>query len=178
LPPQGFTSSRYGFNDNQGEVWREGSLLVMSERASLPDRCVRCNAPASEQLKRKLVWYPRYIILVFIFIRLIGIILYLMKRKRATIHVGLCEAHLKRRQLGKQVCGVLVGFGFLLLYVASNGYNVLILFSGLSILTGIITFSVLCRTVTAHKIADKYIWLKGVDRDFLEDLPPMPGYAR
>jgi hypothetical protein len=39
-------------------VWREGSTLVMSKDALLPDRCVKCNAFTTGRLKRKLSWHP------------------------------------------------------------------------------------------------------------------------
>jgi hypothetical protein len=41
-----------------GGTWREGKTLVMWKEAVLPDRCIRCNAPANgRRLIRKLNWH-------------------------------------------------------------------------------------------------------------------------
>ena len=34
----------------EGEIWRDGKVLVMTRQAWLPDRCVKCNAPTTYRL--------------------------------------------------------------------------------------------------------------------------------
>jgi len=41
-----------------GEVCREGKLLRMDRNATLPSRCVACNAPAPRRVDRTLYWSP------------------------------------------------------------------------------------------------------------------------
>ena len=41
-----------------GEVWREGKLVRMDRNATLPSRCVACNAPAVRRVERTLYWSP------------------------------------------------------------------------------------------------------------------------
>src|SRR5258706_76322 len=40
-------------------IWRDKKVLVLGVRAALPDRCIKCNAPAEgSRLKRTLYWHP------------------------------------------------------------------------------------------------------------------------
>lgn len=39
-------------------VWRNGNLLIMRRNASLPERCVKCNRPATHSRLQKLSWHP------------------------------------------------------------------------------------------------------------------------
>lgn len=41
-----------------GEVYRDGKLLRMDRNATLPSRCVACNAPAPRRVDRTLYWSP------------------------------------------------------------------------------------------------------------------------
>ena len=43
---------------NLTTILRSKSLLVMTKEALLPGRCVKCNAPTGDRLKRKLTWDP------------------------------------------------------------------------------------------------------------------------
>jgi hypothetical protein len=49
-----------------GSVWRDGELLVMRKGAVLPDRCVKCNAPAEGgRLRYVQLWHdPIYFLLL------------------------------------------------------------------------------------------------------------------
>ncbi len=75
-------------------VWRDKSILVMSRDAQLPNRCVKCNEPATgSRLKRKLSWHhPAYFLLILV-VFLVYIIVAMIARKVATVEVGLCERH-------------------------------------------------------------------------------------
>src|SRR5690242_5147889 len=60
---------------NLDAIWRNNAVLVMTKQALLPNRCVKCNAPAEEQLKRKLTWHhPALYLLVFISILVYAIV--------------------------------------------------------------------------------------------------------
>ena len=182
--PNGYAPPRqehYARNDYHAQhedappgVWRDGKLLVMMEDAVLPDRCVRCNAPAHEQLKRKLEWYPRYIIYVFLFIRLLGLILYLLKRKRATIYIGMCQAHMLKRRNGRLLGGAFVALGFFLGFLTAVTGDFTALGVGcVAMLVGLIIIVAMTQTVTADKIDEPYIWVKGVHKDYLKSLPSL-----
>jgi len=79
-------------------VWRDKSTLVMSKDAQLPDRCVKCNEPTVERLKRRLSWHHPAIYLIVLVALLIYLIVAMVTRKRATIEIGLCEEHQAKRR--------------------------------------------------------------------------------
>lgn len=81
-----------------GGAWRDGKLLVMRPEANLPDRCIRCNAPAGGfRFKRNLSWHPPGWYLLLFFNLIIYVIVALIVRKRAKVAVGLCARHRKKR---------------------------------------------------------------------------------
>ena len=169
--PQADAEHHYNLNYAKG-VWRDGSLLVMTKETILPNRCVKCNAPAMKLLKRTVEWYPRYVILVFILIRIVGLILYFCTRKRVTVHIGLCEDHINKRRFGVLAGCVVLLVGFISFFGALGNENFGIVFLGLLlILAGMIVMVTVWRTVTAKKIEEPYVWVKGVHRDFLDTLP-------
>ena len=66
--------------------WRDGDLLVISEGAKLPDRCVKCNQPAEGYLlQRKLNWHEPTWYLLVIISPLLYIIVALIIRKKAIV---------------------------------------------------------------------------------------------
>ena len=83
---------------NVPAIWRSNSALIMSKRALLPKRCVKCNAPARQTLKRNLRWHHPAIYISILGSLLLYVVLSLVLSKSATIHVGLCENHLAARK--------------------------------------------------------------------------------
>lgn len=162
-----------------GGVWQQGNLLVMHKRATLPDRCVKSNEPAhGRRLKRDLYWHPAWIYLTIPIGLLVYIILALMLRKRAVIHIGLSEQWFaKRRRV------ILIGWGlvlagtgmFVLTFAVLPEYARPVALPGtLSFPAGVLYMVFADRMVSARRITDDYVWLKGVHPDFLAELPPWP----
>src|SRR6478609_9496771 len=82
-------------------IYREGLFLVVPvQGASLPARCVVCNAPAHTRLHRKLYWHPAGYYLLILISALIYVIVAVIVRKRAHFELGLCDQHAGRRRLG------------------------------------------------------------------------------
>ena len=158
-------------------VWRDKSKLVVSKGAELPDRCVKCNAPSQEpKLKKKLSWHhPAIYLLIFVAL-LIYFIVAMILRKTATVDIGLCEEHKLKHRRNIVVTWVLVGLGVLgfvtALAVEDSNF---ILLGILLLLAGIIYGAVTLRILTPAKIDDRFAWLKGVNRDYLDELPQWPG---
>jgi hypothetical protein len=155
-------------------LWREGKKMVTSSETPMPDRCVKCNAPAhGYRLKRVLYWHhPAYYLLLLCNL-LILLIVVLIVRKKAVLHVGLCETHRKQRKqaLIALWVGFLGGLGCLIgSAVIENGW--LALFGGVAILTGIVWAVVKGRVIQATKIdKDGTVWVGGVCKAFLDELP-------
>lgn len=159
-------------------VWQQhGSRLVMDKMAQLPDRCVKCNAYANGQrLKRKLTWHPPAIyFLVFAGVLIYAIVASIISEK-ATVYVGLCEQHMKRRR-----AAIFSGIGLLLLGMFTI-IMALVMESGLLGVAGggflvaaIVVALVAHSIVRPKKIDSRFIWLDGIDRDYLSQLPFWPG---
>lgn len=160
-----------------GNLWRLNKRLVTRTETIFPDRCVKCNAPANGfRLKRTLYWaHPLYLLLLFCNL-LILLIVYLIVRKKAVVHIGLCDAHRTKRKLGIAIAwssfalGLLMfigGIGFSYGWVCGCGF--------LLLLAGPITGVLMARTVAATKIDKEYVWLSGCHKDFLANLPEWSG---
>lgn len=149
-------------------VRRDGKFLVVTEDSVLPDRCVRCNAPASRQVKRVLQWAPGYVSLAGLLSVWLTLILYVYKHETATVYVGLCDSHHLRRQIGVFLGGGLIALGLLMgVITALNQDYWLLLYGGISMFLGVCLTTLLTQTVGVKKMEGSYIWLKGVCRDYL-----------
>lgn len=156
----------------QSAVRRDGELQVMTEESVLPDRCVRCNAPTERQLKRIFHSHPDYINFVAIVSLLIALVLLIFKRKGMTIHIGLCDRHFNRRLVGMFFGAGLVGLGLLMgIVTAFNGDYWLLGCGAGSLISGAFFIVLLTPTVSAERIEEPFIWLKGAHQDFLDTLP-------
>ena len=170
-------------------VYRDGQLLVMSKGDTLPDRCLKCNAPSDGwRIKRKLSWHPwGFYLLIFVHI-LVYIVVALIVRKTATVFVPLCPGHRRRRRraiaLGWTFCllgpAVMIagGAGFdSLKGVVQEGTATLIMvaamFGGLAMfITGLVFAVIASRVAHPKQIDERYVWLKNVSPELLAALPP------
>jgi hypothetical protein len=160
-------------------LWRKGDLLVMHKRTPLPARCVKSNMPADRRLKRSLYWHHPAIYLSILISILVYIILAVVLRKNATIHIGLSEEWFARRRRAIAISWLLslgsIGAFFTGAALVEQDWAVwLIGLSPLVFLIGILYGLIGARLVVAKRISDDYVWLKGVCPAFLEGLPHWP----
>lgn len=93
----------------------DGKYVITAVTATWPARCVKCNRGVpSAAYHAKLTWTPRWVIIVFLLSRLIGLILFFMKRRTVNLHVGLCEEHTERRRMHLFVWGGTLGMSVLM----------------------------------------------------------------
>jgi hypothetical protein len=97
--------------EGRGRVWRDGKLLRLEQGAQLPQRCVRCNAPAEVHLDRKLYWHSPWWALLILAGLLTYAIVALVVRKRADVRIGLCSEHARARRRTLLGLGALALFG-------------------------------------------------------------------
>ena len=156
-----------------GGIWRDKSTLVMTKDASLPDRCVKCNAPANGvRLKRKLAWHHPVLYLVIFFAVLIYVILAAMLSKRATVYLGLCDQHFQRRRKQKAIGWLLLIIGVVVPIVAiAYDYPVLGLLGFAVFLFAAVWLVFVSRVVAVKKIDDHLVWLNGINSDYLAQFP-------
>lgn len=160
-------------------LWRQGNVLVMHNQAPLPDICVKSNQPASRRLKRKLSWHHPAVYLVILIHLLLYIIIALIVRKTATIHIGLSEEWFARRRRRMLLAWSTILLSVLLSVVAAMNVDddtiwaPLTLIGSILLCLGAMIYGLLaCRMVRPQRMTDTYIWLKGVHPDFLARLEP------
>jgi len=157
-------------------VWRRQSKLVMSRDAQLPPRCVKCNVPTHLRLKRRLTWHHPLIYILVIVGLLIYLIVAMIVRKAATVEIGLCHEHLAKRRrdlwisIGLLIAGLL---GFALAIAYSDGTYLFVGF--LALIASLIYGIVVVRIVAPTRIDNDFVWLTGVNKQYLNELPAWPG---
>ena len=156
-------------------VWRNNSVLVMTRQALLPDRCIKCNESTRLKLKRKLSWHhPALYILIFGG-ALFYVLLAMIMRKTAIVEVGLCEDHsaVRRRDIIiTWTMGLLTVGSF---FLASQFQDLTFVWIGALLLLVTAVYGVMRVTVvTATKIDENLVWLKGFNRDYLATFPEWP----
>lgn len=160
-----------------GAVWRDNDTLVMTKNASLPDRCVKCNAPAHGfRLKRNLSWHhPALALLIFVAL-LIYLVVAMAVSKRATVHLGLCAEHLQRRRNLLIAGWSLLAIGLITPVIAFANEYVGIGLLGIGVVAVAAVWLVLAaRVVKVKRIDDQYVWLRGIDANYLAQFPSLQG---
>jgi hypothetical protein len=163
-------------NISSSGVWRDKSILIMTKDALLPNRCVKCNEPTDgSYLKRKLTWHhPAFYLLLFVAF-VIYLIVALVVRQTATVGVGLCDRHREKRKRNILITWSLVSLGvgaFVLALLANDGLYALL--GGLLLLGGTVYGIITIRIVGPSKIDHTSVWLTGVNKDYLNELPQWP----
>jgi hypothetical protein len=162
-------------------LWRDGDVLiaalapsVVSKReATLPDRCVKCNAPANGyKLGRKMQWHPSGWYALIILNLIIYAIVASIISKRAKIDVGLCPAHQAKRRnailTGWAIFAVSVGC-FIYGGVFSNGWVAAV---GILCLIAAPIYGIMRgQVLSPKKIDDSHAYLKGACAQYLDSLP-------
>ena len=176
-PPQ----ANVDLKSPEGGVWHEGRSVVVVDRGSdLPPRCVRCNAPAVEPVrKRRYYWHHPawYLLLIaFPFLNILVLLLYalvaLVVRKRIEVSPGQCAMHRRRRliRLGAAwslfAAGLsLIGWSVSSMDRAPSGVGIVFL------LVAIVMAAIRPRIVYPIGIFDDRARLKGFGPAFLASLP-------
>jgi hypothetical protein len=156
------------------EVRREGRFIRMPVDATLPHRCVKCNAPPAEPAKtRTIYWHhPAIYLVILVNIIIYAIVAYAV-RKKITLEVPLCAAHKSRRRNAILLAWIGVIASFVLPIAFASEEN-----GGAWVLFCILLFFVSClagifgsRLLYGKKIDADEARLGGAGRDFLDSLP-------
>jgi hypothetical protein len=159
-------------------AWRSGRDLVVPVAASLPERCVKCNAPVQEdgRMARRFEWFHPLLYLLLIINLLVFIIVMLVVRKKALVELSVCREHRARRYRHLTVawCLGLIGFATLIFAIFAGPGNNSLALAMIAIafmLIGGIYGLFLGRILVARRIRDGYVWLRGADPGFLDTFP-------
>jgi hypothetical protein len=99
-------------------------------------------------------------------------ILALVLSKTATINVGLCETHSAARKRDIFITLMLVLLSFASFYFAVASDEMRLLFVGLLLLLAAVIYGIVkARVVAPRRIDDHYVWLTGVNTNFLRQFP-------
>jgi len=158
-------------------LWRSGRRLVTYSETTFPDRCVKCNAPANGfRLKRQIFWMHPLFYLFLLCNILVLLIVYLIVRKKAVVHIGLCLHHRTRRKYGMIIGWSCFLAGLTMLITSAGIESGILALAGLAVLLGGgITGIVMASTVAATKIDKNCVWLAGSHRSFRDSLPEWHG---
>ncbi|MEO8434162.1 MAG: zinc finger Ran-binding domain-containing protein [Pyrinomonadaceae bacterium] len=161
---------------NFGEVWHDRSILVFTRDAMLPDRCVKCNSFVDgSRLRKKLSWHHPAIYLLILAGLLVYAIVAMVLSKRATVELGICEDHRRKRRYGMMIgwmlflggiMGAILGIAYDYIGIMTIGF--------LLIPVGLVWLILAARFVNVKKIDDRFVWLKGINREYLATLPAWP----
>ncbi|HEX5102868.1 MAG TPA: hypothetical protein VFV87_03605 [Pirellulaceae bacterium] len=179
-PIAGYQPQMAGVGNNPfAGLWRQGNVLVMHKLAPLPDICLLSNQPATRRLKRTMYWHNPLFYIIVLISPLIYIIVALIVQKNATIQMPLTEEWYGRRQRrmlfawGAALAGAALIGGAIALSDALGDSAALIAVGGILLaLGGLIYGLIACRLVTPERITDQYVFIKGVNHDFLNRLEP------
>lgn len=175
LPPDAATNDA---DQKTGpDIWRDGKLLVLRHGAVLPDRCVKCNAPAEGRRKRKSVQWSEPI-------RFLGFSFY--GRREAKVEFGICSRCAWRRQKRVLIVLSLQFLAFLLLFtfapddkllgIASGAGRPLPLsqgiFAAIMVASAIYAMLFVSEPVWIHQADKNWIWLKKIKPAYLAQFPP------
>jgi len=148
----------------------------MSRDAELPLRCVKCNVPTHLRIKRKLSWHHPALYLIIIVALLIYLIVAMILRKSATVEIGLCDEHQAKRRRDVWITITLVVVGILGFALALGFEDVTYLLLGFVALIAALIYGIaVARVVAPAKIDDRFVWLTGINKQYLNELPQWPG---
>ena len=167
-----------------GGIWREGNVLVMHKNAVLPDICLKSNQPANQRIKLNYSWHNPIIALTILIGVLIYVILAIVLSKKAAIDIPLTSQWVKKRRLRivmtwllSFACLSCIFLGIAVLSYESETIGALLMLSSLVLFFVAIIFgSAMATLFKPTKITDTHVWLKGVNREFLNTLPTWTGY--
>ena len=154
--------------------FEDGRVVAPRIGAELPERCVVCSRPTSFKLKRDLAWlHPAYSLLILAG-WILYIIVFMVARKTATLYVGLCDEHERRRKNGLVVLwgGVLAAIVTVFLGLSSNA-PMLLLFSVVGMLVALIAGGLMSRVITVKKMDEQYVYFTA-GAEFMRALPTDP----
>ena len=185
-----------------GGVWRDGGLVRMERNATLPGRCVACNAPAlPKRVDRALYWTPwqwrvaawgtplAMIGLAFGGMETAGVLVLpaivilaianAIIRKRVEVELGLCARHARiRLALGWAGVGcvaLVMGSMFAIdLIGAGNLATVIGAAAVLLLMVGIAYSFTTSQRVAVSRLNPQHAWLRGTGQAFRDSLPGWP----
>ena len=155
-----------------GVAWRDRDLVVTIAGSTLTGRCVMCNGVESlTHYSSTLYWHPRWLYSLPLLVPTPSLLANSM-RKSAWVAVSVCQRHRNMRSTMNAVrwLVLLIAIG---LGAAAGLFSsvVLLVFAGMALAGGAITYRRQWMPLSAAKIEGDYVWLRGCGREFADALP-------
>ncbi len=159
----------------------------MHRQARLPYLCVRTGKPATRSLARTLRWHTRWLLLLIFISPVLYVLVSAIATKTVVVHVGLTdewhERVRKRRMIGLSIIGGLLvlfalGLGLMVAGAAVTSQVAVAVGSVMAptaifvLIVCAIVHTRMTAMVSAVRITDTYVWVKGVHPSYLDQLPP------
>jgi hypothetical protein len=160
----------------QPGVWQQGKTLIMDKTASLPDYCVKCNAPANGlRLQKRLRWHHPLLYLLVSPGVLIYAIVATVLSQQAIITFGICADHKRRRRIIWAIGAALLIIGLLMPVAAlANESGGVAGIGFLILLVAIVWLVMASKFVNVKKMDERFVWMTGINQDFLAHFPALP----
>jgi hypothetical protein len=167
---------------NSPGIFRHGRKVVASLTAPMPPVCIKTGQPTDKYLARELRWHHPLIYLGL----LLGILPYLigalLTQKKHRIRVYMTPQLMKRRRIGITLAcvGAFGGIAAVIAGAVNANDNetlagILFLIGVLGFLVGLILALIYSNPISAARIDDEHIWIKGAGKPFLATLPEWIG---
>jgi hypothetical protein len=174
IPAYGLPQSSPSLDSPRGAgIWRRGPVLAFHKVASLPDRCIKCNAPAHGwRVNKTLHWHhPALYLLIFAGL-LVYAIIALVVQKSAKVSLGFCHVHKSQRNRTLLAGWLLFFVSLVAFFAAIAEGEASIAVVGVALLTAAVVLSLLGgRFIQVKKIDDEFVYLKGVHPRYLDEFP-------
>jgi hypothetical protein len=156
-------------------AWRDGKTLVVRKGVILPDRCVKCNAPADGPFHKQTVnWHHPALYLLLLAGPVPYAIIISILQEKGSVGVRLCARH-RQRRLGLVLTAWALGIGGTAAIVASaRAHSRFVVIAGIAALFCGVVLGACTRLLTAKKIDGHFMWLRGLSPEFLTSFPPLP----
>ena len=164
--------------------WREGKVVVLRAGHDFPARCICCNSPATPGRRaRTLSWHSPWLFLLILLNILVYLVVALLARRRVKLHPALCAAHAAARRRGLWTGVGILLLGLLVLFSSAakeaagiSGLREGLLLAGtLLLLAALWVASRVPASLSAARIDDQAVRIRGAGEPFLASLPPFGG---
>ena len=173
-PPRSDVNAGSGNDSIAGmPFWRSGAILIARPGATLPPRCVKCNASVDGPPKKSRFYWHHQAWFVLV---LLNVILYavvsLFVRRHADLTFGLCTLHRRRRKRALLIGLSGMALSIVLIVVAIMlSEPALIPVAMLMVLVFIVYSVVKARALLPVRIDNLGAQFKGCGEAFLASLP-------
>ena len=154
-------------------AWQQGDIVIVRNSVILPDRCIKCNAPAHGPYIRCAVRWTNPLHYLLMLAIIVGWIV-IPGSREGKLGVYLCARHRRHWHLLKAVGYSLICAGIATIFATYALESKLVLFAGAAMVVPGIVLIPFTRLLKPKHIDEQFIWLKGLPPAYVASFPPLP----